>query len=52
MKSKKNNSSYITPTVFYEQDSIIPAQLYDGNQKMNIYIKSPDVSDFVISCSK
>lgn len=52
VKSKKNNSSYITPTVFYEQDSIIPAQLYDGNQKMNIYIKSPDVSDFVISCSK
>lgn len=52
VRSKQNNSSYITPAVYYDVKAIIPGQLYDGNQKMNIFIKSSEVSDFTISCSK
>lgn len=52
VKSKNNNSSYITPYVYYELKWLIPKQLYDWNQKMNIYIKSPAISDFTIVCSK
>ena len=50
IRNKQSSTSYIsTPT--YTYFSIIPSNLYDWEQKMKIYIKSPLITDFPISCT-
>lgn len=50
IRTKQSSTSY-TSTPTYTYFSIIPSNLYDGEQKMKIYIKSPLITDFPISCT-
>lgn len=51
-KVKKDSATYVVPIKYYVSEAIVPTNLYDWNQKLNIYIKPPTVNDFALSCSK
>lgn len=50
IRNKQSTSSYLSPAS-YSYFTIIPSNLYDGDQKMKIYIKSPLITDFPITCT-
>ncbi len=50
IRNKQSTSSYTVPAT-YSYFNNIPLNLYDGEQKMKIHIKSPLITDFPISCT-
>lgn len=52
VKSKLDSSNYDSPSKYYTIHNVIPKNLYDGDQKMKIYIKAPLYSTLPVSCWK
>lgn len=50
VKSKIDSNNYKSPIIEYTIKNIIPWNLYNGDQKMNIFIKEPFTSELPVSC--
>lgn len=52
VREKKTNYVYTTIPKYFTITNIFPTNMYDGVKKMKIFIKSPLVSDFPVTCTK
>ena len=52
VKKKLDSDNYISPIQDLEIENVTPSNLYDGDQKVKIFIKEPIVSTLNITCWK
>lgn len=50
VKTKSDLNNYVIPYSYHTIKNVIPSNLYDGDQKMKIYIKAPIYSTLPVSC--